>query len=652
MEGQVLGNRYELIEKIGGGGMALVFKARCRLLNRFVAVKVLRNEYINDEGFVKRFKIEAQAAASLSHPNIVSIFDVGHENETHYIVMELVDGITLKEYIKRKGMVPWAEAINITSQICSAIEHAHKNHIVHRDIKPHNILFTNEGIAKVADFGIARAATFSTITMSGSTMGSVHYFSPEQARGGYTDEKSDIYSIGIVLFEMVTGRVPFDGESPVGVALKQIELRPPVPIEINPNIPVGLNSVILNALEKEKSRRYKSAGEMLGELNQVLRSPEQNRKRIEDHDDNPTRTMSTVDTNRERTGPESKIKSGEEILRSQKNEKEKNKNKNRKTIFILVIAVIIVLPILSYVSVYNILPLINGTQQKEYVVDDYRGSYFNIIREQLKEKGIEVREARKFDEKIPKDTIISQDKQKGDSLIIGGYNNFIEFVVSGGPQLMVIPDSKNNDYRQAEAKLGELGLVFKTQEEFSDEVPKGLVTRTEPATGTEVKPKSVVVIYKSKGPEQKTTMVPYLIGETRVAAAKLLVDAKLTVGKVIPENSVNASDIVKSQEPEANQKVEEGSGVDLYFDSSLGLSTARKTIYKRYSLNYSQNYPDKFRLYVDAEPSDTKQKEEVFNQEVEKSSFPMVLPIPLPTGGSTKVKVYVNNQLDSEFIEK
>ena len=200
MIGQILGNRYELIEKVGGGGMAL--STRCKLLNRFVAVKILRPDFTNDEEFIKRFKIEAQAAASLSHPNIVSIYDVGNEEDIHYIVMEYIDGATLKEYIEEKGALDWKEAVNISIQICLAIKHAHENNIVHRDIKPHNILFTKEGMIKVTDFGIARAVTSSTITMVGGTIGSVHYFSPEQARGGFTDEKSDIYSLGIVLYEL------------------------------------------------------------------------------------------------------------------------------------------------------------------------------------------------------------------------------------------------------------------------------------------------------------------------------------------------------------------------------------------------------------------------------------------------------------------
>ena len=273
MIGQILGNRYELIEKVGGGGMALVYKARCKLLNRFVAVKILRPDFTNDEEFIKRFKIEAQAAASLSHPNIVSIYDVGNEEDIHYIVMEYIDGATLKEYIEEKGALDWKEAVNISIQICLAIKHAHENNIVHRDIKPHNILFTKEGMIKVTDFGIARAVTSSTITMVGGTIGSVHYFSPEQARGGFTDEKSDIYSLGIVLYELLTGTLPFNGDTPVSVAIKHIQEEPEEPINMNSQIPIGVNDIVKKAIQKDQNSRYQKASDLLDDLYKVLDKP-------------------------------------------------------------------------------------------------------------------------------------------------------------------------------------------------------------------------------------------------------------------------------------------------------------------------------------------------------------------------------------------
>ena len=271
MEGKVLGNRYEIIEKIGSGGMATVYKAKCRVLNRNVAIKILKDEFANDTEFIKRFQVEAQSAASLSHQNIVSIFDVGKDDSMHYIVMELIEGKTLKEIIVEKGKIPWKDAVKIAAQIASGLNQAHNHHIVHRDIKPHNIIITKDGVAKVTDFGIAKAVSNSTINAFGSTIGSVHYFSPEHARGGYTDEKSDIYSLGVVLYEMCTGKLPFDAETPVSVALKHLQEQPEAPKSINSEIPDALNLIILKAMQKEVANRYASAKAFYDDLTKLLK---------------------------------------------------------------------------------------------------------------------------------------------------------------------------------------------------------------------------------------------------------------------------------------------------------------------------------------------------------------------------------------------
>ena len=272
--GRVIGNRYEIIEKIGEGGMATVYKAKCNILKRYVAVKVLRDEFTTDEEFIKRFNTEAQSAASLTHPNIVSIYDVGHEENIYYIVMELVQGKTLKDIINEDGTLPWKWALNVSIQVASALEMAHRNSIVHRDIKPHNIIITEDGIAKVTDFGIAKAVSNSTITAFGTTIGSVHYFSPEHARGGYTDAKSDLYSLGVVMYEMLTGRVPFDADTPVSIALKHMQEKPIEPIKLNPTIPYAVNKIIMKAMEKDPNERYQSATEMLKDLSMALKNPE------------------------------------------------------------------------------------------------------------------------------------------------------------------------------------------------------------------------------------------------------------------------------------------------------------------------------------------------------------------------------------------
>ncbi|MFD1436182.1 Stk1 family PASTA domain-containing Ser/Thr kinase [Kroppenstedtia eburnea] len=271
VEGRKLGGRYEVISRIGGGGMAVVYKARDVLLNRHVAIKVLNESLSNDAEFVKRFSREAQAAASLSHPNVVNVYDVGQENHTHYIVMELVEGPTLKEYIQQYSPLTPEEIVSIASQICDALAHAHENQIVHRDVKPHNILLGYNGRAKVTDFGIARASTSSTITQAGSVMGSVHYFSPEQARGGLIGHKSDIYSLGVVLYEMVTGQLPFDGDSAISIAMKHLQDPVEDPAGLNPDVPPEIHRIILKAMEKEPDRRFETALEMKQELDAVFR---------------------------------------------------------------------------------------------------------------------------------------------------------------------------------------------------------------------------------------------------------------------------------------------------------------------------------------------------------------------------------------------
>ena len=291
--GRTIANRYEILEKTGVGGMATVYTAKDLVLNRHVAVKVLKEEFTTDEEFVKRFNTEALAAASLSHANIVSIYDVGNEDNIYYIVMELVRGKTLKQIITENGPISWKWATNIAIQIASALEVAHKNNIVHRDIKPHNIIITEDGVAKVTDFGIAKAVSNSTITAFGTTIGSVHYFSPEQAKGGYTDAKSDIYSLGVVMYEMLTGQVPFDADTSVSVALMHMQEKPVPPIEINKNIPIALNDIILKAMQKEPMARYQTAAEMISDLRRALKEP--NGEFVEEEmNDGLTRRMDAI----------------------------------------------------------------------------------------------------------------------------------------------------------------------------------------------------------------------------------------------------------------------------------------------------------------------------------------------------------------------
>ena len=321
--GKMLNNRYEILEKIGNGGMATVYKAKCHVLNRYVAIKILRDEFTTDSEFIKKFKSEAQSAASLTHPNIVSIYDVCNEDNLYYIVMELIQGKTLKDIIIEDGILSWKWSINIAIQIASALETAHKHNIIHRDIKPHNIIITEDGMAKVTDFGIAKAVSNSTITAFGTTIGSVHYFSPEHARGGYTDAKSDIYSLGIVMYEMLTGKVPFDADTPVSVALKQVQEEAVEPINYNKNIPISVNRIILKAMQKDPNLRYQNATEMLEDLTIALKRPN------DDFVVLPNKTMKS---------PTQKVPTIYEIEMQKNNErkapKNESKEKGKESIFI------------------------------------------------------------------------------------------------------------------------------------------------------------------------------------------------------------------------------------------------------------------------------------------------------------------------------
>ena len=632
MESQILGNRYELIEKLGGGGMSVVYKARCSLLNRFVAVKILRPDFTNDEEFVKRFRIEAQSAASLSHPNIVPIYDVGNEGDIYYIIMECVDGITLKEYINEKGRLPWEEAVNIAIQICSAIKHAHKSHIVHRDIKPHNILLTKEGIAKVTDFGIARAVTSSTITMSGNTIGSVHYFSPEQARGGYTDEKSDLYSLGVVLYEMVTGRVPFDGDTPIAVALKHIQEKPKPPIEINTGIPAGLNDIIMRAMEKDQNLRYQTAHEFLQDLYMIANDPSKRFAGAGAVGDSPTIRVKTV--------------SEEDVMSAQrttkKNDAKKGKdNKDRATYWAAGIISVIIIAIFAYIGYRIVMPSLM-TEKKDFIVGNYVGKNIEEVEEELTLAGIYYETKEEYSDTVDKGIIIDQSIDEGKPLNPGNYTPLV-LTVSKGEELIEIQNLRNKERREAEAIIRDLDLVPEIQEQFDEDVPIDRVIKTDPGPDNKVKKGTTVMIYVSKGPEIKMTKVPKLIGKTMMEAKKLLTDANLKMGKILPEESSNYVDKIVDQFPAAGEEVKEGTAVDITFEEKKPAEPVAKTL--TVPLADPDDYGDVIKVYIEAIPSDTNKAQVVMNKNVNKEEFPLNIEIPVPEGGYTKIRIYFDDIL-------
>ena len=551
--GKIIGNRYEILEKIGEGGMATVYKARCNILKRYVAVKVLRDEFTTDEEFIKRFNTEAQAAASLTHPNIVSIYDVGHEDNIYYIVMELVQGKTLKEIINQDGVLPWKWSVNIAIQVASALETAHRNNIVHRDIKPHNIIITEDGIAKVTDFGIAKAVSNSTITAFGTTIGSVHYFSPEHARGGYTDAKSDIYSLGVVMYEMLTGRVPFDADTPVSVALKHMQEKPIEPIKLNPSIPFAVNKIIMKAMEKEISQRYQSATEMLKDLSMALKDPEGNFVKGNSENMQYTQVIPSLNENIEEKTQDKKAQD--------ESEKDSAKRKKIKKIWTIVIMalIVILIPVIGFFATKLI---IDAGKPKQFDLEDLTGLTVEEARAAYEGKNITIEVAEEvFDAEVEEGKIISQEPPFEEGAKIEE-NSTIKLTVSKGIETVTMQKVVGMTFDEAERLLrDELKLEVEKVEETSKTVEEDYVIRQEPEEGEELKTGDTVKIYVSIGTGIKEISVPYVIGDTEADAKTKLKDLEVTV--VYEEDMTRTEGKVLKQSIEAGETVEEGTKITI-----------------------------------------------------------------------------------------
>ncbi len=551
MIGRILGNRYELVEKVGSGGMSIVYKARCSLLNRYVAVKILRPEFVSDESFIKKFRQESQAAASLSHQNIVNIYDVGIDGDTHYIVMEYIEGETLKQLIRNKRRLTPAHATDIAKQICKALVHAHENHIVHRDIKPHNILVTREGIAKVTDFGIARAVTSSTVTNTGSVIGSVHYFSPEQARGGYIDEKSDLYSLGIVLYEMVTGKVPFEGESPISIALKHIQETVIPPADLIEGIPPGLEQIVMKATQKEPANRYETAIEMLADLEAfmdnngiVFKSPDV------DEETSPTIIMPAL---------------GDRSARSERRNRKKvgrdSKNGRGKRAVIVAIVVLLALVGIGYGGS----KLIQGLLAVDVVkVPGIVGKTQEEAEKDLKDAGLtmEIRE-RQHSPKYEAGTVIKQYPSEGTENKV---SNPVLVILSLGPEKTKVPYLRNKDSAEALAELRQKGLIEGYIDTRSSErITVGVVIDQDPEPGIMVDEGTPVDLIISSGPKIQQILVPPVVGLDLQTAKTDIQNAGMVLADTYPQESdVIPKGYVISQSIPPNTVVEEGASIGLW----------------------------------------------------------------------------------------
>ncbi len=619
-QGMIIQNRYEIIEEVGSGGMSVVYKAKCHVLNRFVAIKVLKLEFSDDRSFVNKFRIEAQSAAGLSHPNIVNVFDVGEENGFHYIVMELVEGITLKEYIQQNGRLPYPTAIDFITQICAGIEVAHEHNTIHRDIKPQNIIVSRNGTLKVTDFGIAKAATSNTI--ASSAMGSVHYISPEQARGGYSDERSDIYSLGITLYEMLTGRVPFEGENNVTVALMHIQSEMIPPREYYPDIPIGIEKIVMKATQKKPERRYLTANALLADLHRVALDPnaevgvigtmmsstaptiqisEEEMAVIKTSSMAQPEGISMFPVNRTNTELQEANAALEELYHEEDDDddvEERYEREDRggdidpkmeKIITIgaiaatIIIAIIIIVAISSITGAFKNKPatteqIASTTEEvKPSVMPDVTGLTETMALEMLEEAEIPYEIEREYSSTFEKGIVISQSITKNEEIKEG---DRVKLVISKGIEEAEVPDVVGMSEEEAKEKLLNAGFQVEVDEEYDEEVEEGKVISQ---SSTDVAEKgSTITIVVSKGEEVKVAKVPNLKKKTVTEAEELLSEVKLKLGNVTQEyhDSIPEGKVI-NQSVEAGLEVKEGTEVN------ITISKGKKPTTKTYTASFS-----------------------------------------------------------------
>ena len=590
-DGIYLSGRYQVLSKIGAGGMADVYKAKDCMLNRYVAVKVLKKEYREDENFVKKFRSEAQAAAGLLNPNIVNVYDVGEDRGLYYMVMELVEGITLKEYVQKKGKLSSKEAISIAIQMCTGIEAAHNHHIIHRDIKPQNIIISKEGKVKVTDFGIAKATTSQTV--STSAMGSVHYVSPEQARGGYCDEKSDIYSLGITMYEMVTGHVPFDHENGVTIALMHLQNEITPPSQIRDGIPDSLEKIILKCTMKKPEDRYQTADELIADLKLVFEDTSGEYVGIVPTiDDSPTimidqnELTQRIQTNDD-TQPVEDSDSNAYLEEDDEEEETGMNSKIEKLVIVLaaVVGAIILISIVVFVVKSSGLfrsgksttqsTIAATTEAKhhntteKYTVDNYIGLSLEAAREAIDNK-FKINVTEEYSDTYAKGLVMQQDPESDTELEEG---KTIKLVVSKGQKIedkVTVPDVRSKTKSGAQSELKAAGLKVSIKESYSDDVAKGEVISQTPSQGSKVSKNTTVVITVSKGKkEDQTVSVPYLRYYTESEASQELQRVGLSLGSVLTEYSDSVEKgLVIRQRISSGSKVKKGTAVGIYV--SLG----------------------------------------------------------------------------------
>lgn len=607
--GMFISDRYEIIDKVGSGGMADVYKAKCHRLNRYVAIKILKPEYSNDKNFVTKFRGEAQSAAGLSHPNIVNVYDVGEDDGLYYIVMELVEGITLKKFIERKGKLEIKEAVGIAIQIAQGMEAAHDNHIIHRDIKPQNIIISRDGKVKVTDFGIAKAATSNTVTQN--AIGSVHYLSPEQARGGYSDEKSDIYSLGVTLYEMLCGKVPFAGDNTVSVALLHIQGEA-VPVrELNPDVPVSVNKIVQKCMQKKPERRYLTASDLIKDLKRSLVNPDGDFVTMATSTvtDSPTINLTDDEMNHIKSAAKTPVTLYDASVKEQasskiqKEEEEELDSVDSRVEKVLVVGTVVTAVALGLVVLYFVFKFFglfdifskkpNGVDPTPEVTisapsptpeisgGDVTGlvvvpkvvgltteDAYKTLKERSESFQIRYAEEQEYSSEYEKDVVMKQYPPEDTEV---APNSEIVLTLSAGADMVKLPNVYNQSEETAKKTLEDLDLHVKVEKEANNDLNVGMVIRTDPARSesddkpTMVKKGSTVTLYVSSGPDQASMVtVPDLLGLTEENARKELEKYGLTLGKTtLASSDKYAEGLVSFQSTTPGLKVNVGEKIDV-----------------------------------------------------------------------------------------
>ncbi len=625
--GKRLDSRYEIKELIGCGGMANVYSAYDIIDDREVAIKILRDEFLSNEDFIRRFKNESKAIAVLSHPNIVKVYDVSFGDRIQYITMEIIDGITLKDFIEQQHVINWKDAVHFTVQILKALEHAHEKGVIHRDIKPQNIMLLKDGTIKVTDFGIARIQKSNSHTITNKAIGSVHYISPEQARADITDEKSDIYSVGVMLYEMLTGKLPFEADNAVSVAIMQLQSDPVPPREINANIPEGLEEITLKAMQKKPNYRYDSAADMLNAIDAFRKNPSIRFEYTYFNDNNPTKYIDAINTVKE-----AKPKSNYDDDYSYSLDENNKKNKRSKAINIVIgvgIAVILFLILLG-------IGLVNGwfgTGGKDVDVPNFIGMKAETVVENEEYKFTwEIKQA--YDPNKAEGIIIDQDPKAGSKKIKEDAK--IVLTVNSSGAKVNVPSVKGLTMEKAKAKIKDAGLLYEVLLVEDSETAIGVVKESDPPEGNEVIVKSIVKLFVSNGISEKTVNVPNVINKSLTDATNELVANSLKVSEnIVRENSSKPKDTVLSTNPLPGVAVPEGSSITLTVSSG---EPNEKTLSAYVDMPQEVNHEVSVGVYVggvkDSENSNTVRPSATQNYTIKITS----------SSGVKTVVVYLDNQ--------